>query len=478
MEIEYKINNTFAQVHNCRDPLIFVMGPLGSGKSSGCIFHALFNAFRQNPQADGVRRSKHAVIRATYPALRSTTIPTWISWFKDKIKITYTTPIEGLLRFDLDDGTKVEMQLVFMSADDEMSIQKLRSLELTSAHINEANEVVEDVLQMLIGRVNRYPAKKDGGPVNPFIILDYNAISTDHWLYKLAEENKPEGYSFFRQPPAVIRDPDGTYRVNPEAENLEHLPENYYEYQLLSANDDFISVNLMNNYGDSRFGKPVYKDYSDEYHLSKTKLKPLRGVTTVIGVDQGLTPAAVFMQQCPDGTIIIFDEITTEDCSLREFCEELLWPKIRVEYPDILKNFYLVCDPAAAQRSMNDAKAGVDIFREHGFKVHLAKTNVFTERKEAVTSFLRMRNKFKIDPKCTMLRKGFLSEYKYGEVRSGHTKYYKDRPEKNDYSHVHDALQYAVLECYNRRTSPKLYQKVKEARARKQYVAGSTIGGY
>ena len=71
---------------------------------------------------------------------------------------------------------------------------------------------------------------KDGGPVDPFIISDYNAVSTTHWLYKLAEETKPEkDFSFYKQPPAVLKwvDHEGVahYRENPRlSENAaEHI---------------------------------------------------------------------------------------------------------------------------------------------------------------------------------------------------------------------------------------------------------------
>ena len=103
MDVVYKVSNTFAQIHRDPNPMIFVMGPVGSGKSSGCIWHAVLNAMKQHPDSDGVRHYRHLVVRATYPALRSTVIKTWIEWFKDKITITYTTPILGKLRYPLAD---------------------------------------------------------------------------------------------------------------------------------------------------------------------------------------------------------------------------------------------------------------------------------------------------------------------------------------------------------------------------------------
>ena len=472
MEIDYKVLPTFAKLHRDLNPFLFVMGPVGSGKSSGCIMHAFFNAMRQNPDEHGVRHSRHLVVRATYPALKPTTIKTWLSWFKDKITITYSTPIVGRLKFPMSDGTSIDMEIVFIAVDDDKSAEKLRSLEVTSAHLNEASELTEGTFQLIKTRFKRYPAMKDGGPVRPFILLDYNAVSTEHWLYRLAEEDKPEGHSFYKQPPAVIKTPEGKYISNPEAENLENLDNEYYETMCLGADEDFINVNVMNNYGEVKRGKPVYKDYSDLEHHTDEDIKPLRGVPVVIGLDQGLTPSAAFTQQCPDGSVLIFDEIVTDNCSLKEMCEEYMWPKITSEYPWIINNFTVVCDPATSQRSMNDAKSGVRVLKECNLPVKLAKTNNWQPRFDSVADALRIKGKFKLGPKCVTLRKGFVSEYKYAESKTVNGILYKPTPVKNEFSHVQDALQYAMMEYYHRRAKKTFFSTTK------RYRAASQIGGY
>lgn len=478
MNINYNVLPTFAKVHRDRNPFLFVMGPVGSGKSSGCIFQALFNAMRQKPDEHGVRHSRHLVVRATYPALKSTTIKTWISWFKDKITMVYDIPIIGKIKYDLDDGTSVNMEVIFLAVDNDKSAEKLRSLEVTSAHLNEASELTEGTYQLVSTRTNRFPAEKDGGAVNPFIILDYNSVSTEHWLYKLAEEKKPAGHSFYRQPPAVLK-VDGKYILNPEAENVKNLGNNYYENICACADDDFIHVNLMNNYGEVKRGKPVYKDYLDLEHHIDEDFKPLRGIPVVVGLDQGLTPSAVFTQQLPDGTVVVFDELCTDNCSLKEMAEDFLWPKITSEYPWIINNFRCVCDPATGQRSMNDAKSGMDILRSCNLPVTFAKTNNWTPRFESVSQFLRLRGKFKLGPKCINLRKGFVSEYKYAETKTINGIMYKASPVKNEYSHVHDALQYAMMEYVHKKERKFAFNKsgrgsVFDARHR----VASSIGGY
>ncbi len=56
-----------------------------------------------------------------------------------------------------------------------------------------------------------------------------------------------------------------------------------------------------------------------------------------------------------------------------------------------------------------------------------AKTNNFIARKEAVAHFLRLKSKFFLDPRCKVLRKGFLSEYKFEETRSAQSGEFKEK---------------------------------------------------
>ena len=249
LQLDYSVIPTFAQVHQDDNKYIFVRGPVGSGKSSGCIWHCFLTAMNQKPASDGVRRTKFGILRASYPALKSTVIKSWKDWFKDLLTIVYDIPIRGSLRLPHPDGeTSIEMDLVFIALDREEDVNKLQSLELTAAHVNEAHEMPPGVIQMLKSRVNRFPAMRDGGADRSFIILDYNAVHTKHWLYELAEEDKPPKHSFYVQPPALLQAPTGStdiydtsgkyYMHNPEAENKENLAKDYYPDMILGADTD------------------------------------------------------------------------------------------------------------------------------------------------------------------------------------------------------------------------------------------------
>ena len=467
---EYVANKTFAKVHQDPNPYLFVRGPVGSGKSTGCVWHVFLNAAKQKADYRGVRKSMYIIVRATYPSLKTTIVKTWLAFFGDFLKITYDTPFRGLLKLALPDGTTIRMELNFLAVATEDDVEKLQSYEATGVHVNEAHEIDPSVLRMLKSRYGRYPTMGDGGPVDPFILCDYNSVDTEHWLYRLAEEDKPEKHSFYVQPPAMFLNEDGTYKVNPDADNAQNLRPDYYLDMIAGNDPDWINVFILNNYGQVRSGKPVYKDYTDAEHCATQMLKPLHGVPLIIGVDQGLTPAAVFCQLSPMGELLILDEIVTEDCSLREFCEEHIKPMLMNKYKKYWNDYTIVIDPAALQRSQNDAKAGVEMFREAGLTYKIARTNAPKVRQEAVIYFLRKRGGLILSPSCMTLRKGFISDYKYEEVRGHAGMLFKEKPCKNHASHVHDALQYAALEL----TLPKR----KRTFNRSERQVASAIGGY
>lgn len=466
MQLTYKANNTLAAMHNDSAKYQFVRGSVGSGKSIGCMWHLFLNALEQHPQPDGVRRSRYAIIRASYPTLKSTVIKSMIQWFNEKtgqklLNVVYDVPIRADMLFPHPDGkTMVSIEYIFIALDREEEVNKLQSLELTSCWLNEAAEIPRGIHQMLKSRINRYPAKVDGGAVKPQIICDYNSVDTEHWLYKIAEEEKPDNHTFHVQPPAmvmceksrgIVQDTEGNwYRVNRLADNREFLDEDYYIDQIQGADADWVSIFVMNNYGDLRKGKPVYKHFNDKIHTNEKLSKdwPMKGLPILVGIDLGLNPAGAFAQLSPMGQLIVFDEVVTEDCSIEEFIEDYLRPKLYSQYRGFKYEIFI--DPAGTARSPNDKKSAMDIFRQQRIPIRTASTNEPLARREAVNYFLRRNDKFHIDPvRCPMLRKGFISEYKYELITTTvRGTQFKDRPEKNMYSHVHDGLQYAALDCH------------------------------
>jgi hypothetical protein len=211
--------------------------------------------------------------------------------------------------------------------------------------------------------------------------------------------------------------------------------------------------------------------YDDAVHYSSQNYEVAKGLPILIGVDTGLTPAAAFVQLTAMGQLVVFDELVTDDCSIQEFAFDKLRPYILNNYRGV--DYEIVVDPEN-KRSQTDKKTAQDILRKAGLKVTLGKTQNPTERFEAVVYFLRRKDGFILTPNCPILREGFLSEYKYERVSSTVTgTKYKEKPEKNAHSHVHEALQYAALEY----VGGKIYRR---AVAQQQQFIGpaSSVAGY
>ena len=85
----------------------------------------------------------------------------------------------------------------------------------------------------------------------------------------------------------------------------------------------------------------------------------------------------------------------------------------------------------------------VDALNNAGFKCVKPPTNDPDKRIAAVerllTQQLEGKALFLIDPGCWALIKGFRSGYRYKVKKSGEM---EDKPDKNEWSHIHDALQY------------------------------------
>ena len=106
-------------------------------------------------------------------------------------------------------------------------------------------------------------------------------------------------------------------------------------------------------------------------------------------------------------------------------------------------------DPAGNARSATDERTCFEIVRKVlNIRCTAAPTNEPTIRREAVAQVLnRMVDGnpgLVLSPHCKVLRKGFSGGYHYRRVRVAGDDRYHDKPDKNAYSHPHDALQYLM----------------------------------
>ena len=421
-----------------------LMGPFGSGKSSGCVIDIVKWSARQHLQVDGKRRARYAVIRNTYGQLADTTIKTWLHWLPDQVFGTFSKTDHAYRLNSLDD---LDVEIIFRALDKPEHVANLLSLELTGAWVNEAREVPWAVVRALKGRVDRYPPRDVGGAVDPGIIMDTNPPDDDSWWYRLFEQNRAEDDEAPRSA-EIFKQPSGR---SAEAENLPNLSPNYYANLMADADQDFVRVYVDGLYGFVREGKPVYPEFNDNLHCAE--VEPIKGAKIMRGWDFGLTPACVFTQELPDGRWIIFEELCGEDVGISTFADGVLqlcsqrWPG---------HSFEDFGDPAGEQRSAMTAdraeKTCFDILQGKGIQIRAGEQNV-TSRLESVRKPLNtLRNgkpQRQLHPRCEMLRKGFRGRYQFRRVKvAGSAERYHDAPDKNEYSHPHDALQYVATHVF------------------------------
>lgn len=435
---------TIRKFIECPKKYKLLIGPLGSGKSSGCVMHLFICMIDQKPGPDGVRRTRYAIVRNTRAQLNDTTKKTIDFWLPKALYEWKESKFTYIFKFRLDDGTFVYSEWILKPLDDEEQVRDLLSLDLTGAWLNEAREIREDVFKMLRGRIGRYPPKSIGGPTYPFIIMDTNPPHTEHWLYKLFEELRERDKEWAKLC-AVFKQPSG---LSPHAENIRNLPPNYYQDLMLGQDEDWIRVYVHGEYGYVRSGKPVFALYRDSIHCAKEEIKPIGGLPIYIGMDFGLTPACVFVQLNKNGQLLVFDEIVTEDATdIETFVVEHLLPKINTEYYGF--PVYVIGDPAGRVRSQTDSRTCFQILRSYGIEAWPAHTNSLQDRIRAVNLYLSRyiddkEPAFLLSPKCVVLRKAMNGEYCFRRMRTAREKY-TELPEKNLYSHVADALQYVCL---------------------------------
>lgn len=437
-----------------------IMGPVGTGKSSTCINELLMLALEQMPGVDGVRRTRGAAIRNTYGELKTTTIKSWQDWVPEAIcPFVYDSPIRATMKVRVRHQGKlspVELEMFFVSMDKPKDVRKLKSLDLTVAWLNEASELDKGVLDKAIERIGRYPPKFLGGGRRYTVIMDTNPMDEDHWWHRLAEIEKPTGFQFFRQPAPLIKIGKGAkarYLPNAAA-GYTHVQAKGIEYWLdliPGKAESYINTMVLGQYGSNIDGKPIYEEFNSDVHEASEPIRPLRGVPLVIGIDGGLTPAALITQLTPSGRLVALDEVVATRAGMKQFVGAQLWPFLRNRYPRM--DYDIVFDPTLETPDNSDIESSpAKVLDAAGLPGVGAATNDWETRRDALAGYmLRMVDGgpgLLVSPTCRVFLAGLRGKYRYKRMEvgvSGGMPIYSDKPVKDFYSHIQDAGQYAAM---------------------------------
>ena len=335
---------------------------------------------------------------------------------------------------------------------------------MTGIWVNEAREIPKSIIDACTMRCGRFPSMRDGGPSWSGIICDTNAPEEDHWWPIMSgevpvpdhiprEESKmlvrPDNWKFWVQPSGMNEQKDEKgeilgYESNKKAENQNNLLGSYYTNTVKGKTKSWIDVYVMNRLGKISDGKPVYQMFANETHISKEELAVADGMPVYVGIDFGLTPACVFGQKVR-GRWLIQSEIVAVDMGIVRF-SEILRQELATKYNNSEALIY--GDPSGDFRAQTDESTPFQILRGAGLKAIPAPSNDVSLRTEAVNKSLMAMTEgkpaFLIDYRCRQLIKGFEGGYQYRRMQVSGERF-TDKPEKNMFSHIHDALQYLML---------------------------------
>lgn len=468
--INYTASYTGGLFHASKKEIKGMRGVVGSGKSVAMCFEIKRKSHYEMPAHDGLRWSKWLVGRKTYDDLKKTTIATWLTWFPSPVqtKMHWSPPLEGRIEEPCmqNDGTTVRIDLLFYPLDAIGIIDSLKSLDLSGAWINEATQVGLDIVDAVWDRLGRFNQAPNFTGPRLGLIMDTNTPDESNWWYDLEQVKKPNEIDFFIQPPALLKkvDPktgevwyennDGRDPAFLPAENIENLGEGfeYYHKQTLLGDEEKIKKNVLNQYGSTMDGKPVYPEYNDQIHFTNKELKFEAGMPLILGQDFGRTPATIIAQMSTTGQLRCIEEIVSDNMGIRQFVEEKLRPLLINKYRFPSTRVMNWADPAGASPDQISEITCINVMNQYGICTKPAPVpqNAFTLRRDCVADLLRQRRDTQagilVGPGCPMLRKGFNGGYRYRRMKMNTVdEIYAEAPEKNEFSHIHDAFQYL---CY------------------------------
>jgi len=430
----------------------WIIGPVGSGKSTANFFKLIYMAGLQQKGPDGIRRSRAVIVRNTATQLRDTTLNSWFTWFKDgQAGKWHATDKKFVLKY-----ADVECEVLFRPLDTPDDVARVLSLEVTFAILDEFVQIPQAIVDALSARCGRYPSVVEGGASNWGMWGASNPDTEDNWWFDylhngLGVIQPGEGVSLHRR--MVLDERNARYFLQPSgyspgAENVENLPGGraYYTNQAKNKSEAWIKQFIEAEWGYSIAGKPVVQSFNPKVHISPTRLVYSPNMHLVGGYDPGIGGSAmIFGQEDLEGRLHVLGEIITSGLGASRFINERLRPYLAREMPDLPSNgFTIAPDPAAGNRSPNDESTILATIKRC-FPVSIETNNRLPLRLNAIDHYTTklvygMPALIVDEQACPMLTRALKGGWRYALDKRENVR--GTMPEKNAYSHPGDAFGY------------------------------------
>jgi len=429
-----------------------IAGPVGSGKTTACLWELFRRAVEQHPAEDGLRYTRFAIVRQTLTQLKGTVLKDILSWLKEVAEFKVS---ESTVYLNFGDVRSEWVPIPLENPEDQ---KRLLSSQLTGAWMSECIEMDVDLVPSIAGRCGRYPSGKLGNPTWYGIIADTNFPAEGSDWHKYMEIEPPSDWTWFKQPGGLTL----------EAENLPYLVQTeetiklavndprriaqgrkYYERLATSKSPDWVRRYVHAQYGDDPTGTAVFREtFKMSWHVVDA-IEPVVGHPLIIGQDFGRDPWSIITQLDHKGRLLVLGEVPADDVGLLLHLNMGLRPAL-MSTRYFGRPFVIIGDPAGIQRSSIYEETTFDVCKRAGFMAYPGATNDIEPRIRAVEGYLLGSRDggpaILFDRRyCPKLIRAMAGGYRYGKTKAGVRKPTPDKTGAGaEYTHPVDALQYAA----------------------------------
>ena len=479
-ELTYTASPTLARFMKSEAFGRIAAGPVGSGKTTSCIFELLRRSIGQAPADDGIRYTRYSVVRQTLKQLKDTVL-------KD-----CETHLSGLGQWKVSDSTfylefdRVKSEWIFIPLENAEDQARLLSMQLTGAWLSECIEMNLDVVGPVSGRLGRYPSGKRGSPTWFGMIADTN-MPTEMTPWHTFMENLPADWQKFVQPSGLSTEAENLPWLlqKPETKNLgiddpRRIAQgrSYYErfVRMYGEDSDWVKRYVKAEYGNDPSGAAVFKESfrADIHTVEDTLLIP--GYPILVGQDFGRNPWSLICQMDHMGRLLVHEEVPATNIGLEKHVNEKLRPVLFARY--LGYKVAVIGDPSGVSKGTIAEESCFDALKRLGLSAFPAPTNDIAPRIRAVEALLGRQiaggpGILISRSRCPQLCRAMAGGYRYKKTKDGALKPKPDKDDPEGFSHVADDLQYVALVVFGNMTDYMARYLWKKPRQKRQGISAA-----
>lgn len=432
------------------EPIEFIMGPVGSGKTTCSVFRILAFALRMPPCKDGVIRVRGCIVHENLRDLYKTALPSLQMFFKHGAPGVHYSggqdrPLQLVLRFRTPKGREVQIVVDGFGITKDTMESRMRGYQANFGWCVEADLLDKEVPAFIYSRVaqGRYPGRAqladENAAVPGSVWGDLNPPLISNYVYTDFIENKRPGYVLHRQPGGL----------DDKAENRRWSRREDYERMALTLPPDKKRRMVDAEFGLVGDGALVYPTYNHAIHCSREILQPL-DCPLRLGFDGGGTPAMIVAQATPNGRMLWLDELTTEPGTGAGRFTEYVVDRLQSKYRGLpIERGW--CDPSAfhgVDRQRGELAMPEMVAKALGIPILPTDSNDPSMRQESVDWFIRRGLDdqglpyFQHCKSMKMITRGFQGGFVMEKNKHDTSDHIAFR--KNPVSHPHEAGQYVA----------------------------------